>query len=278
MARTNTQQVRVSASSLCRALRAAAAFADADKKSHRHRINLRAVNMGTQDEPKMTLVVGAGGPMRVIVVSAGSLDKYDEDFAVDVSVRGAARIVQMFAQTDGVTLKTDGKTLTVAATDAMFDNQELKVIALKPEQRSDALLIAGRLHSRSTTFASSENPISGSDMACIAAASKAIGVGVEIEDIELGDSGGIRIRIGGAVAYVRTSGAVTSLAAGWATALTVDVEEAWQAEHIQVGHILDGALPNVTALKAVSDDEDADPIDLDTVTEDEVNVDEAVSA
>ena len=265
MARTSTQQVRVSASSLCRALRAAAAFADADKKSHRHRVNLRAVNLGTTEEPKMHLLIGGGNALRVIVVNAGSLDKFDDDFAVDIAVPAAARIVQMFAKTDGVTLKTDGKTMTVAATDAMFDNQEAKVRALAPEARSDALLIAGRLHTRVGVDDTTMNPMSSSDLQCIAAAAKAIGSGIELEDVELGDSSGIRVRFSaGAVGFVRTSAAWTSLAPGWDNALTVEIEEAWRAEHINVGHILDGALPNVTALKAVAD------ADAEDAAEDEV--------
>ena len=272
MARTSTQQVRVSASSLCRALRAAAAFADADKKSHRHRVNLRAVNLGTTEVPRMHLLIGGGNALRVIVVNAGSLDQFDEEFAVDIAVPAAARIVQMFAKTAVVTLKTDGKTMTVAATDAMFDNQEAKVRALAPEARSDALLIAGRLHTSVGVDDTTLNPMSSSDLQCIAAAAKAIGSGIELEDVELDDSSGIRVRFNAdAVGFVRTSAAWTSLASFWNNALTVEVEEAWQAEHIQVGHILDGALPNVTALKAVADAdaEDADePIDLDAVDTD----------
>lgn len=112
MPRVKTEQVRVRAYELTRALRAAAAFTDANKKSHRHRICLRtttwtddAITTPTDDivGEKSALVAAAGGPLRVLAVMAGEVKTLDE-FAIDITPGAAALIVKLFSQAGEVEL------------------------------------------------------------------------------------------------------------------------------------------------------------------------------
>lgn len=274
MARTSTQQVRVSADTLCRALKAAAAFCDSDKKSHRHRINLRATTW-TDDfdaenpAEKSALIVAAGGPTRVIAVNAGDLTTID-DFIADISPRAAALIVKVFGQADGVDLKTDGKILTITANDALFDNHKLEVKQLQISTRADSVDIASRIHLTGLDEAADfpdAVAITAETSACVAVAAKALGASVTSEPVSINLVLGVRVKFGGiAVAWTRANQISTGVTRTWEGVLAGDVSDEWASDDITLQHLLDGALPRPgDALKAVDDVPDGGPIDLESV-------------
>lgn len=281
MARTTTtQQVRVDADTLCRALRAAAAFCDADKKSHRYRINLRKVGWAELDDAGDTetdrahLVVAAGGPTRVIVVNGGDLDvARGMGFSADISPRAAATIVKLFAAADGVDLKTDGKTLTVTATDALFDNHRLEVKQLQISTRADSVDIAWRIH---VTGVDDDLPhavaVTADTSACFAAAAKALGAGIIVEPVSVRQVLGVRARFGStAVAWTRAHQVGAGLAQKWEGILYGDIGDEWTTDDVTLQHLLDGALPRPgDTVTASNDPADATgPIDLDALAEDD---------
>lgn len=242
MARATTAQIRLRGADLVRALHAAAAFTHADKKSHRHCINLRTVG---QDDT-MSLVVGGGSPTRVLVASAGKAT--GDQLAVDLTPGAAAAIVKLFAGSDEVALKHDGKVLAVTAQDQLFDNQRIEVRTLPIDPKADAVRIA------STAIVTAENPESGDvaltpdDAVTIAKAAKALGVGYTVEAVQLGDVTGVSVLIGSsAVAYVR--GRLVEGQYLPALFETMGDEHAprdgspWYADHIHLGHVLDGVAP-----------------------------------
>jgi len=272
MARTPTQQVRVRAYDLTRALRAAAAFTDANKKSHRHRICLRTSSWLQDVDGKPTnkaaLIAGAGGPLRVINVMAGDLKEFDF-FRVDITPGAAALIVKLFSQAGEVELKSDGKTLAVTSTDQLFDNRRIEVRALKPEDRSDSVVIAQRL---STIWEESPTHLSVSHEAsvAIAAAAKALGSNADTNGCLIGGQAGVEILFGhAAVGYSRAYPAA-SYSAAWESTLRVNLDPAWDDEHVHLQHYLDGALPrrSVTIVPPTYETvEDAGSIDLDNLDE-----------
>lgn len=267
MARATTTQIRLRGADLVRALHAAAAFTYADKKSHRHCINLRTVG---QDDT-MSLVVGGGSPTRVLVASAGKAT--GDQLAVDLTPGAAAVIVKLFAGSDDVALKHDGKVLAVTAQDQLFDNQRIEVRTLPIDPKADAVRIA------STAIVTAKNPESGDialtpdDAVTIAKAAKALGVGYTVEAVQLGDVTGVSVLIGSsAVAYVR--GRLVEGQYLPALFETMGDEHApvdgspWYADHIHLGHILDGVAP----LHAVKTTEDGMP-DVEAVDGDDAGVD-----
>ena len=283
MARTVTQQVRTNADTLCRALRAAAAFTDADKKSHRHRINLRVVTWADLvDDPdgvrvetdRQHLVVAAGGPTKVIAalagdLTAGNLPRGDE-FTADISPRAAATIVRLFAQAAGVDLKTDGKTLTVTATDTLFDNHRLEVKLLQPSTRADSLDIAWRIRMTGTDDEfdlPDAVAVTADTAACIAAAAKALGAGVTIEPVTFGKVLGVQARFGGAaVAWTRAHQVSSGLSGAWEGILDGTITGEWAAPDVTLQHLLDGAVPRAgDALTTVGSAPESGPIDLESL-------------
>jgi hypothetical protein len=285
MPRLKTEQVRVRAYELTRALRAAAAFTDANKKSHRHRICLRtttwtddAVTSPTDDVvgEKSALIAAAGGPLRVVAVMAGEVKTLDE-FAIDITPGAAALIVKLFSAAGEVELKHDGKTLTVTATDALFDNRRIEVRALKPEARSDALLIAQRINVVAT-LSSKDITVTHEASVALAAAAKALGAPLLITPITHGKEYGAELHYGSiAVGYTRAYQASSILSPAWGAIL--DLESAagagdWQDDTVTLQHLIDGALPRrvvsiVQPSTSTSEEPDAGPIDLDNLDEDD---------
>lgn len=288
MARTITNQIRVKAPDLCRALRAAAAFADSDKKSHRHVLNLRTVELEPVNGKQVDqLVVAGGNALRAIVVNAGAIDGYTEPFDIDITPKAAALIVSLFAKAWEVELKSNGKTLTVTAADTLFDNQRIEVRAVPMAARADALLVARRMHALADVSFASSYRMNANDIACVAAASKTLGAGMHTDDLDYGSSKGLRVRMGSAaVAYLRSGTDVANLADVWIQALAHELADPWAADHIDLGHVLDAALPIVPpkddSLTVATDGQvetekaTAEVIDLDTYAAEAMN--EAVSA
>jgi hypothetical protein len=286
MPRLKTEQVRVSAYTLTRALRAAAAFTDANKKSHRHRICLRTttwtddskINLDGEQETseRSSLIAAAGGPLRVITVLAGDVKELD-DFAIDITPGAAALIVKLFSAAGEVELKHDGKTLTVTATDTLFDNRRIEVRALKPEARSDALLIAQRL--TSLTGLPDWQPVSITHEAsvAVAAAAKALGAPVFVQPIFHGNAAGAELQYASiAVGYTRAHLTGVELSPAWGAILDTGVDDEWRGDLVTLQHLLDGALPRrvVTIVPGGAPDEpDSEPIDLDNLdTGDDPNI------
>lgn len=272
MARTATQQVRTNADTLCRALRAAAAFTDADKKSHRHRINLRTTTWTDdvdEQEPaeKSALIIAAGGPTRVIAINAGDLTTVDP-FSVDISPRAAATIVKLFAAADGVDLKTDGKTLTVTATDALFDNHKLEVKQMQPSTRADAVDIAARIQLIGWEVPDAHAvAVTSETAACISVAAKALGAGVTTEEITIVGVHGVFVKFGAAaVAWARGNQINAGIIGHWSGILADDISDEWAADTITLQHLLDGAVPRAgDALTTVGSAPESGPIDLESL-------------
>jgi hypothetical protein len=295
MPRLKTEQVRVPAYDLTRALRAAAAFTDVNKKSHRHRICLRTA-MWTDDTPiptqggntdttgeKSALIAAAGGPLRCLSVLAGETKTFDE-FAVDITPGAAALIVKLFSAAGEVELKHDGKTLTVTATDALFDNRRIEVRALKPEARSDALLITQRI-AAITSHIPMAISITHEASVAIAAAAKALGAPVAMEPISHGKEWGAELQYASvAVGYTRAHLTRASLAPAWDAILEqelIRVDDPWAGDMVTLQHLIDGALPRraVTVLPGGQPAEpDGEPIDLDAIDIDQDGVETFASA
>lgn len=251
MARAATTQIRLRGADLVRALHAAAAFTHADKKSHRHCINLRTI--GTDDQ--MRLLVAGGSPVRVLVASTGLVT--GDDLALDLTPGAAAVIVKLFAGSDDVALKHDGKVLAVAAQDQLFDNQRIEVRTLPIDQKADSLRIAA-LAAVLGEWTDVPRHLSADMAGAIAKAAKALGVGPTIDSVGYNDVTGARIRFGsGAVAYCRAGEAPAELSDAWNDLFDVAApadESPWYADHIHLGHILDGVAP----LHAVKDPDTTD--------------------
>ncbi len=284
MPRMKTEQVRVTAYTLTRALRAAAAFTDANKKSHRHRICLRTATW-TDDTPiptqggntdttgeKSALIAAAGGPLRCLSVLAGETKTFDE-FAVDITPSAAALIVKLFSAAGEVELKHDGKTLTVTATDALFDNRRIEVRALKPEVRSDALLIAQRINVVAA-LSSKDITITHEASVALAAAAKALGAPLLINPITHGKEYGAELQYGSiAVGYTRAYQASSILSPAWGAILDLEAAAGagdWQDDTVTLQHLIDGALPRrvisiVQPSDSTSEEPDSEPIDLDAI-------------
>lgn len=277
MARTITTQVRAEAASLCRSLRAAAAFADADKKSHRHVLNLRTAELDpVKGAPNDHLLVGGGNALRAIVVDAGKIDGR-EALSVDITPKSAALIVALFAKAQGLELKTNGKTLTVTSVDSLFDNQRIEVRIVPASKRADAVLVAQRMHALADVQPSSRHRMSASDLAAVAAASKALSAPMNLDDLEYGSGSslGLRVRMGVAVAYLRARDEAGALGDTFRQALDHAVEDQWTQDHVNLGDVLDGVVPTLGTVKPVPeqptqaeqtavDEQVADVIDLDT--------------
>lgn len=247
MARATTAQIRLRGADLVRALHAAAAFTHADKKSHRHCINLRTI---TPRPDEMRLLVAGGSPVRVLVASAGLVT--GDDLALDLTPAAAAVIVKLFAGSDDVALKFDGKVLAVTAQDQLFDNQRIEIRTLPIDQRADSVRVAA-LAAILTDLPEAPMHLSADLAAAIAKASKALGVGPTIDGVNLNGVDGARIRFGSAaVAFCRASEATALLSEAWNDMFDVAAPEdgsPWYADHIHLGHVLDGVAP----LHAVKD-------------------------
>ena len=266
MPRTASSQTRVKGSDLVRALHAAAAFTHADKKSHRHRIHLATAPV---DDAQVLLVAG-GSPTRVLVANVGAAT--GDELRLDLTPAAAGLIVKLFTGAGDVALKHDGKTLTVIASDALFDNQRIEVRTPRIDPRSDAVRIAAtavNLVDEQIEYVA----ISHDNTAAIAKAAKALGLGPMLTPVGYHDSHGVRVTFGkAAIGYVRATPAVSALSywdAATAGGLPA-IGSPWYADHITLGHILDGVPPlNVTSLTGNDLDGDAadEGVDLDAPVE-----------
>lgn len=252
MPRTASPQARVKGSDLVRALHAAAAFTHADKKSHRHRIHLATAPV----EDAQVLLVAGGSPTRVLVANAGTVT--GDELRLDLTPAAAALIVRLFTGAGDVALKHDGKTLTVTAQDALFDNQRIEVRTPRTDPRSDAIRIAAtaiNLVDEAVEYVA----ISHDNTAAIAKAAKALGIGPMLTAVGYHDSLGVRVTFGkAAIGYLRATPSVSALNY-WDEATAVGlpaVGSPWYSDHITLGHILDGVAPlNVTSITTDSSDD-----------------------
>lgn len=249
MPRAVTQAARVRAYGLTHALIAAAAFADADKKSHRHRLCLAiSTTDDVDDKPgEPYLLVSAGGPTRVIAVNAGKALGADE-LRCDLSPAAAALIVKVFGASDGdVQLKYDGTRLTVAATDALFDNQKIEVRTLSFDKRADA----PRIFATALELAEYDEllrvAITSDATVVVGKAAKALGAAPVIVPVTYHEVPAVAVRIGGqAVAFLRAATVTPDVAPVWRQLAAADLPEdgdAWYSDHIHLGHVLDGVAP-----------------------------------
>lgn len=267
MARAICNQIRVNGNDLVHALQAAAAFTHADKKSHRHRLNLTTV---TVDDHQVLLVSG-GSPTRALAVNAG--EAVGNDLSVDLSPAAAALIVKVFNGSGDVTLKDTGKILAVTAQDQLFDNQRIEVRTLPVDQRADSL----RIVAIAINLATESEPyvaVSHDTAVAIAKAAKVIGNSPMLIPVGYHDSLGVRVTFGkAAIGYARASAALSAL--NYWDAATEEsqplADSPWYADHITLGHILDGVAPLKAPLSTVPDndtedeDEPDDGVDLDAL-------------
>lgn len=275
MPRTATQQVRVHAPSFIAALKAAKAFVDDGKKSHRNRINIRSIDYATLVPPKdgetsewpdgmleeshNELVVAGGAPTRAIVVYAGHLDKGDF-LEIDLPTGSVARIAALFNSTAEIDLKSDGKLLKITAADAMFDNHCLELRIKPTSKAADTVAIACRIEMIGSQVDALPDSvaITADTSTRIAAAAKALDANSSREPVSIGDTLGVKVLFGrSAVAWVRGYSVGEAGARKWNDALVDTLPDEWTADGITLQHLLDGALPTKASVTVIAGADDA---------------------
>lgn len=276
-----TFAIRVFAPQLAPALRAAAPFIDADKRSHRHRINLAVHTITVKEEEQRHLFVAAGNVSSAILIDVGQVDGL-EHFACDITPAGAAVIVKFFGGKDaaGVSLTLAGDTLRVAATDRLFDNQSLEVRTRKPGRGTDTIAMMRRvLAMRTTADPAPAMAIGHLDTQRLAAVNKVLGFRIVLERLALAGETYALAYIGNSVAAIPAS---TSALPSWHVLPEQDDDDRWLSHpNVALKHLLNETFPSSSDAPA-TDDEDADDegaiIDLDTPTLAVVSDDEVDAA
>lgn len=271
---TRTRAIRTYGPTLAGALRAAAPFIDADKRSHRHRLNLAVHEIPVKDSTERHLFVAAGNASSAILIDAGKIDEL-EDFATDITPIGAAILVKLFggkgAGSVSLTLNTD--TLRVTSVDRLFDNQSIEVRTRKGAKGTDSVAIMRRVLAYATpgtgdVFSFGALAIGSKDTERLAAVSKLTGSRAVLERFDRNDSQFVLAYIGASVAVVP----------GYTTGIFVAAELAaqesdaqWLDEDvvttIQLRHLLNETMPHETPSVADLDNQDDDDADTDDDTD-----------